>query len=162
MANKLVTRSEWAAYAEVGEADKAYHLIGEGFSSLTESKNPKEYSRQYVHEKTERTDVTGYASSLSYSFDVYSEDPVIQHIIAVTDQEKVGTDAQIKICSVNKWITVGGVSGTYEAYERTYAIIPDGKGDGTDALVYTGTLRAVGDIVKGEFNTETNTFTKGE
>lgn len=163
MANKLVMRNEWAAYAEVeGTEGKAYALIGEGFTSLTESKNPREYSRQYVHEKTERTDVTGYASSLAYTCDTYSEDPVIQHIVKVTDNEYVGTEAQIKVCSVNKWVTIGGVSGTYEAYERTYAIIPDAKGDGTDALVYSGTLRAVGDSVKGEFNEETKKFTASE
>ena len=161
MANRLVNRNEWAAYAEVpGEGGtKTYYLIGEGFTSLTESKNPKEYSRQYVHEKTERTDVTGYATSLAYTCDTYSEDPVIQHIVKVTDKEFVGTEAQIKVCSVNMWVTDGGET-VHEAYERTYAIIPDSKGDGNDALVYSGTLRAASDAVEGTFDTASKTFTK--
>lgn len=146
--NKLVNRNEWAAYMKTAES--TYSIIGEGFTSLTENKNAKEYSRQYVHEKTERTDVTGYASSIAYSCDVYSEDPVIQKIIEITDNEKVGTDAQVEIVSVNLWQT-GGTENSYVAYQRKYAVIPDSKGDGTDALVYSGNLKAVGDIVKGTF-----------
>lgn len=146
--NKLVNRNEWAAYMKTAES--VYSIIGEGFTSLTENKNAKEYSRQYVHEKTERTDVTGYASSIAYSCDVYSKDPVIQKIIEITDNEKVGTDAQVEIVSVNLWQT-GGAENSYVAYQRKYAVIPDSKGDGTDALVYSGNLKAVGDIVKGTF-----------
>lgn len=148
MDSKLVNRNEWAAYMKT--ADSAYTLMGEGFTSLTENKNAKEYSRQYVHEKTERTDVTGYATSIAYSCDVYSEDPVIQKIIEITDNEKVGTDAQVEVVSVNLWQT-GGAENSYIAYQRKYAVIPDSKGDGTDALVYSGNLRAVGDVVKGKF-----------
>ena len=146
--NRLVNRNEWAAYMKTAES--VYSIIGEGFTSLTENKNAKEYSRQYVHEKTERTDVTGYASSIAYSCDVYSKDPVIQKIIEITDNEKVGTDAQVEIVSVNLWQT-GGAENSYVAYQRKYAVIPDSKGDGTDALVYSGNLKAVGDIVKGTF-----------
>ena len=58
--------------------------------------------------------------------------------------------------SVNLWEATG--ANTYKAYKRTYAIVPDTKGDGTDALVYTGTMRAVSDIVEGEFNTSSKTF----
>ena len=32
-----------------------------GFTTMTGSKEPKEYSRQYVDESTERSDVVGYA-----------------------------------------------------------------------------------------------------
>ena len=157
MANRLLQRADWRSYMQCGDTP-AYELIGPGFTSFTESKNPKEYSRQYVHEKTERTDVTGYAPSIEYSADIYSEDPVALEIMKVTDGELVGTDAQRKIVSVNLF-EAGKTPGSYAAYERTYAIIPDGKGDGFDALVYTGAFRAVGDAIKGQFNEETKTFT---
>lgn len=157
--NKLVTRSEWLAYMEVGgDSAKTYKLIGEGFTSFAESKNPKEYSRQYVNEKSERTDVVGYAPSIDYSCDVYSTDPVIQELITIADKELIGSDTHRKICSVNTWVA-GTTEGTYAAFERTYAVVPSTKGDGTDALIYAGTLRAVGDIVPGEFDPDTCTFT---
>jgi hypothetical protein len=38
----------------------------------------------------------------------------------------------------------------------------DAKGDGTDALVYSGTLKAAGDITFGTWAESTNTFTADE
>lgn len=157
MASKLVARAELLSYMNVGDGTTAqYELIGEGFTSMSESKNPKEYSRQYVHERTERTDIIGYAPSIAYSVDTYTENPVIAKIRQVTDEELIGTDAQVDIVNVNMF---EGSAGSYTAYKRTYAIIPDAKGDGVEALIYSGNFRAVGDVVKGTWNESTNTFT---
>ena len=70
----------------------------------------------------------------------------------------MGDATHVDIVSVNLWET-SGTDGTYVAYKRTYAIIPDGKGDGTDAMIYTGTMKAVGDIVTGTFVVSSKTFT---
>ena len=155
--NVLVSRSQFLAFMKVG-ATPAYELIGEGFTSFSESKNPKEYTRQYVHETGERTDVIGYSPSIAYAVDVYSNDPVISEIVDITDNEYLGALTHRKICSVNLW-RPGTTSGTYEAYERTYAVIPDSKGDGAEALNYSGTLKCVGDKVKGTFALATKVFT---
>jgi len=158
--NKLISRDQWKAYMDTGTADApVYSLIGEGFTSFSESKNPKEYSRQYIHERTERTDVVGYAPSISYSTDVYSEDPVIRKIIEITDRELIGTDAQVTVYLVNEWEEV---EGGLRAYQRRYAVIPDARGDGTDAMIYSGTLKAVGDIVEGVWDGTAKKFTAGE
>ena len=135
--NRLVTRDEKRSYYEIGEN---YHEMGEGFTTLSESKGAKEYSRKYVNMKTEVTDVIGYATSLSYSVDVYSQDPVI-------------TD----ITTVNYW-QQGATPGTYRASCRTYAVVPDASADGTEALIYSGTFKAVSDIVSGSWNESTKTF----
>lgn len=153
----LIARNQFQAFMEVGE-QPAYELIGEGFTSLTESKNPKEYTRQYVHEQTERTDVTGFAPAYDYSMDMHSGNAVCAQIAKVSDEELTGTAAQVNICCVNLF-EPGTTDGTYTAWQRTYAIIPDGKGDGFDALVYTGSLRAAGDAVKGTFAMATKKFT---
>ena len=49
-----------------------------GFTELSGSKNPTEYSRQYVDEIFESTDVTGYSPSWSFAFDDYTEDAVLE------------------------------------------------------------------------------------
>ena len=154
--SKLITRDQMQAYADCGTSGTAsYSLIGEGFTDLSESKNAKEYSRQYVHERTERSDVVGYAPSISYSFDMYQDDPVCEKIASITDSEAVGNDAHIDVVIVHLFdVTEGGAT----AYKRTYAVIPNSKGSGTDALIYTGTLKAVGTAVKGTFDTATKTF----
>lgn len=159
MSNVLVTRNKRQSYMNTGTGTSAtYNLIGDGFTSLSESKNATEYSRQYVHEATKRTDITGFAPAIAYSADVYSEDPVILKIIDITDNEKVGTDAQVDIVTVNLFEETA-TTGTYVAYKRTYSVIPANVGDGADALIYTGTFKAVGDAVKGTFVLSTKTFT---
>lgn len=156
--SKLVNRSEVRSYMNTAAASSAesYTLMGEGFTSLSESKNAQEYSRKYVHENTERTDVVGYAPSVAYSVDVYTNNPVIQRIRDVTDKELVGTAAQVDIVTVEHF---DGEATARKAVKRRYAIIPDAKGDGTDALVYTGSFRAVGDLIEGTWSEEGNTFT---
>ena len=152
--SKLVLRHQFQSYMNTGAASaEAGSLIGEGFTSLKEAKNPSEYSRKYVHEATERTDVVGYATQIDYTTDTYTENPVIAKIAEVSDKELTGTDAQVDILNVNMFEDAGtGETHAYTAYKRRYAIIPDAKGDGTDALVYSGSFKAVGDIVPGTFN----------
>lgn len=148
----LVSRDQWVAYMNTGtEGTEEYNLVGEGFTSFSEAKNPKEYTRQYVHEKSERSDVVGYAPSISYSADMYSGAPCVERVAKAADEEQVGNAAHVDIVTVNKWENV--------AFKRTYAIIPDGKGDGAEALIYTGTLKAVGEVVKGTFDDATKKFT---
>lgn len=152
--NELVLRYQWESYMK---CDAKFALIGEGFTSFPEAKNPKEYTRKYVNYKTEKTDVIGYSPSIAYSCDVITGEPVIDEIIKITDNELVGTDTHREIVSVNCWEKVDG-DDTYKAYKRTYAVIPDNKGDGTDAMIYTGTMKAAGDIVVGTFNRTTKEF----
>ena len=159
--NELVLRCQWESYMECGSGEnKAFHLIGEGFTTFPESKNPKEYTRTYINYKTDKSDVIGYAPSIAYSCDVITGEPVVEEIIEITDNEYLGSDTHRDIVSVNCWDEV--TDGEYAAQKRTYAIIPSGKGDGTDAMVYTGTMKAVSDIVKGTFNRQTKTFTAAD
>ena len=116
------------------------------FTDLSISKNPKEYTRRYVDEKTERSDVVGYAPSISYSFDEYSDDLVLADIVNISDKEMVGTDTHRDIILVD---FSKEVSGGYQAIKRTFAIIPDSEGNSVDAYTYSGNLKSVGEVVAG-------------
>lgn len=197
--NEVVLRCQFEAYMLCGEGNSAeYKLIGEGFTSFPESKNPKEYTRKYVNSKTEKTDVIGYSPSIAYSCDVIAGDPVVDEIKKITDNEYVGSATHRKVVTVNTWDeidryfkttdvalasgkdyytkagdvytkvenpVVGSIATyyeheyTYPAFEREYAVVPSNKGDGTDTLIYTGTLKACSDLVKGTFNRTTKEFT---
>lgn len=158
----LIMRYQWAAYMGVlsgsSTQTETFNLIGDGFTSFPEAKNPKEYTRKYINDKTERSDVIGYAPSIGYTCDMISDDPVVQEIAKITDGELVGNDTHRNVVSVNLWEPVGSTANTYKAFKRAYAIIPGNKGDGTDALIYSGTMKAVSDVVEGTFNTSTKTF----
>lgn len=150
--SRLVTRPEWASYMNTGTTTTpVWSRIGEGFTDLSQALSALEYSRHYVHEKTERTDVTGYAPAVSFSCDYYTENPVIERIGEVFDKELVGTAAQVEILNVNKYQAAEGDAGAFVAFKRSFAIIPDTKGDGVEALILSGQFRAVGDAVEGTF-----------
>ena len=159
----LVLRNQWESYMDCSEVvgSPDYNLIGEGFTSFPESKNPKRYVRKYHEDKTEQTDVVGYAPSIGYSCDIITDDPVVKKIVEITDQERIGVETRVDIVSVNLWQETCAV-GVYKAFKRTFSIVPDGRGDGTDALIYTGTMEAAGDVVPGTFNRKTKQFTADE
>lgn len=118
-----------------------------GFTSLSGSKNPAEYSRQYVDEEFETTDVTGYSPSIDFGFDQYKGDLVHDEMVEILDGEKTGTEARRNIVTVDFSQPVTG--GGYKATKREYAIIGDAEGDSMDAYTYSGTFRATGARITG-------------
>ena len=135
---KLVKRSGKVAFMDVSTTSIAIFLRMTKFTEISKSKNPTEYSRTYVDEDGEVTDVTGYSEEISYAFDLYQGNLVHQKLVDITDNEKTGNDALVKILQVDfsKPIDDG-----YEARLRTYSTVPDAEGDSTDAYTYSGAFR---------------------
>lgn len=140
----LVQRTGKLAFYRVPNKDKYIRM--EGFTELTNSKNPKEYSRQYVDEDFERTDVTGYASSISYAFDRYKGNAVLDDIIDITENEYIGEKMirEILVVDMTTASTVDGIIWTASAKKRTYAVVPDTDGDTTDCMTYSGNFKVRG------------------
>lgn len=145
----LVKRSQKVAYMNTAAAEgPASFERMTGFTSITNSKNPKEYSRQYVDMDTETTDVVGYAPSKDYSFDRYSHNPVHEKLAKIHDEELLGKDTHVEIVTVDLF-KKSATGEKYHAVKRTYAVVPDSDGDGTDALIYSGSFKAVSEITVG-------------
>lgn len=119
----------------------------EGFTSLSKSHNPTEYERQYVDEDTKRTDITGYNETVAYEMDRYKSNDISDDIAKIHDNELLCDDALRWIISVDMTTAtnVSGKNWTATARRRQYAVIPDADGDGTDALIYSGNLKAHGE-----------------
>lgn len=115
----------------------------EGFTDLSYSQNPKEYSRQYVDEEFERTDIVGYAPSISYAFDCYTNNGVLADIVKITENEYIGDLMKRTIVVVD--LSDGGMVSP--AKMRDYAVIPDTNGDSTDCLTYSGNFKAKGLLI---------------
>lgn len=159
----LQMRHNRKSYMDVKEPSAVgFKLMGEGFTNLSDSLGAKEYSRKYIHMQSEISDVIGYAPSKSYSLDVLSGDPVVDDIKYITDNELVGVDTHRDIVTYDEY-DVHTTSGQnpvtyYDAYKRTYAVIPDGAADGTEALIITGSFKAVSDKTNGYFIPSTQAF----
>ncbi len=157
-AEKLIVRADRKMfYGVVGSNSTPTYTRMKGFTSLTESKNPIEYSRHYVDEEFERTDVTGMSSSYDFQFDLLEPNSVLTDMAGIIDGEKLGSDAVRSFVCVDFHKPVSGQDGQFEAVERQYSIIGDNVGDGTDALVYSGTLRVQTKRVTGKATVATPT-----
>ncbi len=155
----IVNRAERKHYLNTGtEASPVWSSIGEGFTEFMESKNAVSYGRRYIHEATKRTDVTGYAPVIDYEFEVYRNNAVIEVLREITDLEMCGDRAQVDVLTVDLFDETE-VSGAYRAIRRRYSVILDECGEGTDALCYTGTMKAVGDIIPGTYVVSSGIFT---
>lgn len=142
----LVMRTGKLAFYKIPGND--YYTRMEGFTSLSTSKGAKEYSRQYVDEDFERTDITGYATSTSYELDRYDGHPVTDDIISIHENELIGQNAVRSIIQVDM-TTVDDSSGYAQAATgkmRDYAVIPDTDGDTTDCMTYSGTFKTRGEM----------------
>ena len=144
---KLVKRSDKVSFLGcLADGSETFNRM-RGFTTLSGSKNPTEYSRRYVDEEFETTDVTGYSPSLDFGFDQYIGDPVHEEMVEILDNEKLGTEARRNIVTVDFSQSSG--EGSYKAVKREYAIIGDAEGDSNDAYTYSGTFRATGKRVVG-------------
>ena len=146
MSEKMVKRSDKKAFYGIPGDNGVIYTRMKHFTEISISKNPKEYARQYVDESQERTDVVGYSPSMSYSFDDFSGDEVLTDIVKITNNETLGTDAQREIIQVD---FSRPADGGYEAIKRTFAVIADSEGGGTDNYTYSGTFKCVGSKVHG-------------
>ena len=135
---QLVKRSRKVAFMNVSTTAIANFLRMTKFTEISKSKNPTEYSRTYVDEDGEVTDVTGYSEEISYNFDLHVGNLVHQKIVDITDNEKTEADALVQILQVDFTKPVGD---GYEARLRTYSVVPDAEGDSTDAYTYAGSFR---------------------
>ena len=135
---ELVKRNGKVAYMDISTTSVANFQRMRKFTEISKSKNATEYSRTYVDEDGEVTDVTGYSEEISYAFDLYKGNLVHQKLVDITDNEKTGNDALVRILTVDFSKPVG--SG-YEARLRTYSVVPDAEGDSTDAYTYSGAFR---------------------
>lgn len=143
---KLVKRSGKVAFMDVSTTQIPNFLRMRKFTEISKSKNPTEYSRTYVDEDGEVTDVTGYSEEISYAFDLYSGNLVHEKIVKITDDELTGDEALVKILIVD----FSKPSGDgYEARLRTYTTVPDTEGDATEAYTYGGTFRKNSKMSKG-------------
>lgn len=161
---KIVRRSQRLAFMNTDKTGSApeYERMT-GFTTLTNSKEPKEYSRQYVDEDAERSDVVGYAPSTEFSYDRHTNTPVHDILSEIHDKELLGDDAHVDILSVD--LFTEDEQKRCKATKRTYAVIPDTDGDGTDAMIYSGTFKSVSELEEGwatsEDNWKTATYTAG-
>lgn len=147
---KLVKRSDKVAFMKI---DSKYVRMTK-FTDISNSKNPSEYSRQYVDEEVETTDIVGFSPEKSFAFDQHINNPVHEKLVDIIENELTGDDAVVEILVVDKSKT--NTDGSYEAKTRNYAVVADSDGDSTDAYTYSGSFKAKGAFTSGSATLNTD------
>ncbi len=146
-------RSEKLAFLAVTSGEEVtYHRL-KNFTEFSVSKNPVNYSRQYIDEDFKRNDVVSYAPSVSYSFDYDNENASHQIIVNITDNELVGDSAIVNIVFVD---TANNSGDEFTASLRQWSVVPDKEGSDSTAYDYSGTFYANGKRIVGTATTNDN------
>ena len=153
MSRTLIKRSDKVSFLGCMDGSTETFNRMRGFTALSGSKNSLEYTRHYVDEEFETTDVVGFSPSYAFAFDQYTDDEVHSEMVEILDGEYTGTEARRNIVVVDfSQPTTGG----YKATKREYAIIGDAEGDSTDAYTYSGTFKATGKRITGVASVTSN------
>ena len=118
----------------------------QGFTSIATSKNPQTYTRRYVDEPFEQSDVVGYSPSVAYTFDRFAGNPVHDDIVKISDGELTG-DAAVRSIIIVDMATK--LNDGYAAVKRAFSVIPDTEGEDEDAYTYSGTMKVKGEKITG-------------
>lgn len=135
-------------------------VLGGVITDMTESSNPKEAQKQYMHEKSEKTKVTGFANEFPITQDMVKGDEVCEYMYELFERRKVSPDLNIDHYIVDLWRPVTGSANTFEARKiNQTCVITECNGAPGEQKQITGSLKG-GDFVYGTFNVSTKTFTE--
>lgn len=134
--------------------------LGGVITSLTESSNPTESEKQYIHEKSKRVNVTGFNNEFPIEMDMVKGDEVFEDFYDIFYNRKTGTDAKRDHYIVDLWEPVTGSENTYKARKINQTVeITSCEGAPGEQKQIKGSLKG-GNFVYGTFNTSTKTFTE--
>ena len=149
-----------AHYFDVGTSSASDIQLGGVITELTESSNPTETEKQYIHEKSKRTTTTGYSNEFPITMDMVKGDKVFENFYEKFYLRKTGNDLNIDHIIVNLWEPVAEQENTYKARKITQTVsITECNGAAGEQKQITGSLKG-GDFVYGTFNVSTKTFSE--
>lgn len=142
--------------------DEKYHRLY-GFTELSETANPQEYTRKYIDEARERTDIVGMTKTSSFNLDYHEGDLVHADIKNMYDKELTGTNTEREFIAVElfkdvkytetptlqtKETKTGEAKTGKRAILRKYTVIISDSG-GEEAVTFAGSFNVSGDRIEG-------------
>lgn len=152
---------------DVMEYDEAHYfginseiVLGGVITEMTESSNPIEKEKQYIHQKSKKYGVTGFSNEFPITMDMVKGDKVFDYMYNLFYERKMGSDLDIDHYIVNLWQPVESQENTYKARKIVQTCeITECNGAAGEQKQITGSLKG-GDFVYGTFNVSTKTFTE--
>lgn len=157
----VVARNQHPGYLDVSGASGTaqYELLGFGVTQLDDSPSAQTTSKRYVNQRSATQSIGSYEWTAPLEFDLIRSEAAIEYIAKIGEEELTGAAAETNYVIAYLEKTVDSKQNTYEAKQRRVAIQVEEFSDNDGELQGSGNLLAVSDWVKGEFNTQTKTFT---
>jgi hypothetical protein len=134
--------------------------LGGVITEMTESSNPTESEKQYIHQKSKTTNITGFSNEFPITMDMVKGDTVLEDFYNIFYERKTGTNAKRDHYIVNLWEPVQDQENTYKCRKISQTVeITEANGAAGEQKQITGSLKG-GDFVYGTFNTSTKKFTE--
>lgn len=167
MANEKGTpifRNLIADYLDIGtESTPDIHVMSV-FETIDESLNAQTVDKHYTSDASATTITTGYQSQFPITGDRYKDNKVIEFISKIAEERLLGV--QTDYYRVNLFRPIKEADGeTVKAdtyYARKFLVgfaIDTLGGAGGEIATIEGNMNAIGDVIIGEFNIKTKTFT---
>lgn len=152
---------------DIMEYDEAHYfgindeiVLGGVITEMTESSNPTESEKQYIHQKSKVTKVTGFSNEFPITLDMVKGDKVFEYMYNLFYERKVGSDLDMDHYIVNLWEPVADQENTYKARKIVQTCSITGcNGAAGEQKQITGSLKG-GDFVYGTFDVSTKKFTE--
>lgn len=161
-----VSKQSYGQYNYI-KVNNTYELMGQ-FTSISESPNPEVTDVQYTVSKSKSSEISSYGTQWPFEGvrqkdkdgEELSSAKAVQWLERVGEEQLTGEDAQTKHCIVDLDRPIKTKEKTYYAREcDVSAEITDLPNEAGSTRGISGNLNALTDIVIGEFNIETKTFT---
>lgn len=135
-------------------------VLGGVITEMTENSNPTENEKQYIHQKSKTSKITGFNNEFPITMDMVKGDKVSEYMYNLFYRRKAGRDLDIPHYIVDLWKPVTGSENTYEARKIIQTCsITECNGTAGEQKQITGSLKG-GEFVYGTFNVATKTFTE--
>lgn len=152
-----------ADYLDIGTEAAPDIRVLNVFENVDESPNAQTVDKHYTSDASATTITTGYQTQFAITGDRYRENEVTDFIAKIGEEQKLGVQATFY--RVNLWEPIKDTEGaikenTYYARKFTVGFAIDNlPNTGGEIRQIEGNMNAIGDVVIGEFNIKTKTFT---
>lgn len=152
-----IFRNMIADYLDVGTATTPDVRLMNVFETVDESPNAQTVDKHYTSDKSSSTITTGYQTQFPITGDRYKDNVVTDFITKIAEEQLLGVQALFY--RVNLFRPIEGKQNTYYARKFTVEFAIDTLGGaGGEIATIEGNMNAQGDVIVGEFNTQTKEF----
>lgn len=148
-----------ADYIDIGGETSDIQLIRVA-EELSENPNMQTITKHYTANKSATEIPVGFQTDITFSVDLYKNEEVGGWLRDIAEEQKLGIQADY--IAVRLYQPITGKDNIFYARKfRVSPVIDSVNRVGGEIISISGSMKPVGDVVVGQFDTTTRTFSTG-